>query len=1736
MKSPFTVHTVRFPRVVLLCTTLMFMLFGHPARGLERPWISDVFFYWYEWDPATERGNWINGVHNTPLQGYYDSRTFRDNYSSLKTAAEWGISHHFIDYWGHPWKDEKGRPREKIVFEAAEELREQGYDIWMGFYQDGDNFAMDAFSKNLSEHRDTEYWLRGFAPSPVWPRLNGRPVQLVYGRNGRPVPTQDNGAYRQWLRDRYKTLDALNREWGADYKSFDAVLLRYAARGPERADAVEFAFATWQREWAELDALVQQGFGFPGIKASFDVGYTPFRNFGYIGLTRTFCGPHSYGGIFGPPEDRDIERFIQVQVAKHYDSVFFDHFKNFYHDWDIRVPGFAYLPDPVNFDRFWTGALMRRSEALLHLSWNEWWEGSNLEPCREFGKQYCEKNLFYATLLKRCFPDIRSAWKRAPIAVLLNDYAFRCDAADPNDLYRVVTVLRRLNAAFDLFPDAQATPKALERFKVIIAPACGQGFGYNDRREKLLPMLLDWASKGGLLILSADAKSAEALGLRPSAPPPAAGPARPGPDLNVFVDVGTDGDERFLVSGCSGRENWGKLPAEAFGAGLEKTVRWVPGSGDTTRFRLPCSPGRDHVLRLGGSAIWGNRVTVTVNGRRVGQFRIMPGEHQYSISIPADAVGGQPVAELKLVFDALHVPGRKDPKRFGTESRICNLALEWVQFSTSNIPARTLEQQYRLPKAAVTFGDPLYGALNGRTAPVPYSAAPWVRGAGPGVRVLSKYTDGRPRTFLITQNRGRVLYVNGSFGDFAAAAETPETDVVASDLQLWDALLTNLGKTPPGRYASGNGVGGERLRTGTTDVLPVYNYRGDADPGPVSVRLSVPAGKWPLAEAAVLSRDGVQTRPERLSAIRRGGRWEATDTVRWCAVYAFVQAPAALDIPEMGAVPGEAATFPVIVRNLTDRPLSGTLQVTSVIPSVSGAAKAFRCPAGKGQEVRVDLPVRIADSADWGRKTVTIELGWGADQTARFFRPLTVLKLPELEFAPVLIGNSPALQVHCPENRWGVTAPARDFRIILDRASIAAPVSIAPGMTRTLGLMQWPTAPGTALGLKNRTVRLRYTVSNRQIWKELDLSWPTLPPKLAAPTPKAEPLLLWSTAATGLGPGVVKAPLPRGAGSWHITDDAGRPVPGQSDPQHRGILFAGVIPARSARLYWLVPGKAPETPPTDLTWRVEGKLGSGAGRVIVENSWYRIDLDEAAGGTVARLVSRRTGRNYARKHSFDFNFGRFTKPGHPRPKCSTTQLIDEKKTRLSDGPHPLRLPERGPLRIVVESQATLGAITCDTRYEFVAYQPMFRVIRRFRRSGGPAPEEVVVLDSDIEPNLLRKSYPGFAGIPAPAPKSHYGWRYSDWVPPEITLLPLRPGTDTEAITFSLVRSSGIDRVRQGFWPENRPAPGPRAAARIEYICRKADSAVLNVRVRLHAGWQLQGRRWLEAARSIRLNRINLPIEVRSASRAPADWWSTAWPRRQCLSVRKDQVPGGLVALRIGGRERPAAESVRLIEDRDGALLELPCGLTADGRAVVWRVPADGPWPRRYHVYWAPPDFSTVLPASDWPRTAVAAYPFDEDFTKSGGWRFSGVARQERAGRDHTPCLFFDTPKGGPRIAICDKVLPEVDAAYRVRFTAKAEGKAPVLSTNLYAGREFDGPQTHTPLKPDGAWHEVEIILPPARFPPEHVPRFRFWVMPGDFRVWLDRVRIERAAPRAAAPRPPMFDAPVESLNALESSN
>ncbi len=960
------------------------------AQSLDRPIVGAVFFYWYEWDESEEWGNWLGSVHNTPLFGYYDSRKVQDNFRSILLAADWGITYFFIDYWGHDWRGENNEPRETTVLKAVEKVRSLGYKVFVGYYQDGTNFAMRDFWRNISERRDTYRWLRDYARSPAWTWLFGKPFQMVYARNGMPELTVDHEGFQAWLKQRYGTIDKLNSEWGTQFRDFSEIRMNFNTVGFQRAMSIAYQYERWQRDWEKLEQLVRDELGLPGLKVSFDVGYAPFRNFGFERFARVFGGPHSYAGIFGQPHEQDAERFLQTAVAKKCGTVFFDHLKHRYADWNSRVPGVAYpselpvspVPCPV-YDRFWIGNLLRYADGVLHLSWNEWWEGSNLEPSFEGGKRFCEANLLYSTIWQLTYRDGGRGTRDGEIGLLVNDWIFEHGGGDASDLYNAVQGLRAVNAPFEVVLQSEATLETLKRFRVLVAPAGGVGFGFNGKGEKIEKVLKEWLQLGNrLLIVSQDGTRGTGQGTRKEKTIKNLShvPCPLSHSFNFFVDIGASDDEAILVQGFSGREDWGKLPEGAFGAGGKATVRWIPGAGNVTVMLLPTplaildtheprSPV-DLLLRWHGSAIWRNRIRIFVNDQFVGEVEVEPGWHLYETRIPAEVIGTAKVMEVRFEFNETHIPGDKEPQKFPGEQRVCNLALDWVQVCTPNVPVGEQKGIKWQPQEKAEFVKPLKGTfkapLRRRSTIVPEG------------KPLSLYDDGIVRDVLF-EIHSSLLFVNGIFTD---------------DPRWWATVLEQVVRVPCGkfvRFADGSlpdrpDLMSSVLSFGTTKFLLVENRTGQ----PQKLLLQVPSEpNLPASEIFVLSRDSTRFASCPMSRV------PFTDTVCSHAVYQVVFAPVKLMMPQWFAFPGQQTELPITIQNLTNKPITVTLKLDAVIASIKGEPVKVKLKPKEQKEV--GLPVEIKAFADWGVKTVFVEGTWDTGQgtheaknKAVWLRPLIV--------------------------------------------------------------------------------------------------------------------------------------------------------------------------------------------------------------------------------------------------------------------------------------------------------------------------------------------------------------------------------------------------------------------------------------------------------------------------------------------------------------------------------------------------------------------------------------------------------------------------------------------------------------------------------------------------------------------------------------------------------------------------
>jgi len=1524
------------------------------------PLVGAAYFYWYEWDThAGEWGNWINGIHNTPLYGYYDSRKLADNVRSQLLAADWGMTHLYMDYWGQGWRGESGEPREATVLKATERVHALGYRLFMGLYQDGENFAMREFWRNVSERRDTVHWMRQYARSPVWTWLGGKPFQLVYSRNGAPQLSIDHQGFQQWLRERYQTIERLNAEWGTQYRRFEDIRMDVNSTGFQRALSIEYQYEIWQHDWRRMEELIQQEFGLPGLSASFDVGYAPFMGFGFERFARVFGGAHSYAGIFGVPHEQDADRFLQAAVTRRCGGVFFDHLKHRYFDWGIRVPGTGYLPEPHHYDRFWVGNLMRFVDGVLHLSWNEWWEGSNLEPSFEGGKRFCETNLLYSTLWQLTCPRPQT---QAPVALLVNDWIFESGTGDPNDLYRAVQALRAIQVPFEVLLQSETDLQHLQNYRVLIAPSGGAGFGLNGKRERIAQVLKEWLQQGDrTLIVSASPEdwNGETMSATPSVQ--SGTPAR---RFNFLVDIGTPGDERVLQSGFSGREDWGRLPPGAYGAGTQATVRWTPGTGTITTFLLPALPNTDLLLRWHGSVMWQHQVRVIVNDERVGEVMLEPGWRVYEVRIPAAAIGASRVAEVQWKFSEAMIPREKEPQRFKDESRACNLALDWVQISTPDVPTGEKESVGWEPTdtARFTEGDTVFRApLQRRRSRLPRGKA------------LSLYSDGLPRDVLAEVGSSRLLAVNGIFTDdprwWAKALEEVAGVPCDKCLRLADGSLPD---TPDLMSAV--------LRAGTTRFLLLENRTWQ----PQTVRLHPPeVDGLPLAEVTTLTIDGRHFIPRQINSL------PFEDTVQYLSAYQLVYAPVQVNAPQWFAYPGSTVNLPVTVKNLTAAPVTVTLQIGAKIASVQGKPITLRLAPAENRQVQ--LPCEVKSFADWGMKTVYVQVSWhdrdGRVRTAYLLRPLVVGRNADVRLLNTSVSShAPAVVVtnapHTPHGdmRWWHPAQdvpgetARDVEVVFSGARIRVgelregarkevrlpiPFSAQPIARQTTVTLRWRDSAGfherallltvatvprllpsprqgqvsclliasadeargvplSALlpaGLRGRAWqvhlpdgtplpthiaggRLHFIVpprtqswridigspgdervlvrgmAQREAWRQGNtIRW--IPGegretvlRLPVPAGGTYRLLLhgqvlwqnraavfvdgskvdeiemrpgWQTLAVNLPPR--KSPSPQPAEVRLLFAQAHRPAEKGTGDDRRvcnlalewvalepveesGLLLLGVSPARGV-----------------LSPSIQVQTGSGVLRI--DNGVLELEWREDSGGTLTRLRSKRSGRDYAAQ-SGGAGMGTFGRSDPKRPAQDTAQFVIDDILWQRNGRANVRVVERNPVWVTVEVTAGGGnlPLRATQRYRVFAGLPLVEMSVQVHPLSAEA-EELVALEARFNARWWTKTFPNFVGtgdqpLELFGPKVHFGWRMGDWVPPVLTLF--HPSDLSESLSLLLIENDGCNRVRQGFWGEERGKPADtRRYATIELLAQPVLPVRLKLWLYLHEGYHVQSR-------------------------------------------------------------------------------------------------------------------------------------------------------------------------------------------------------------------------------------------------------------------------------------------------------
>jgi hypothetical protein len=584
-----------------------------------------------------------------------------------------------------------------------------------------------------------------------------------------------------------------------------------------------------------------------------------------------------------------------------------------------------------------------------------------------------------------------------------------------------------------------------------------------------------------------------------------------------------------------------------------------------------------------------------------------------------------------------------------------------------------------------------------------------------------------------------------------------------------------------------------------------------------------------------------------IEPLRNGTWFEWDDTLRHYAVYQLAYAPVRVETGPILASVGQTSQVSARVTNLTDRPVRASIAFRSVIPTLSG--EPVKVEIWPNLSTTVNLPLSVGSEADWGRKTAVIEVE-SEGQKAYLWRQVTLLRPPDLSLARrVTTAHTPVIELVNAPCPWGEAAPALEATVLIGDRRIDVG-QIPPG-GRLIRRLTTPlpfrpidpsVSPETAM-LQRQAVALECKDDRRTLRSGEEI-WLARPVATAKKVPNAiAAVSVFNHHDRQLDQSIVEVTLPKDLAShraYHLCDGSGATIPAESIAGGT-LLFPASAPAQDASSYVLCSGTTAGVS-TDLKAKDERTAN---GTVTVENSFYRVTLDGRAGGCVTELVSKRTGKDYGLQ-SFGVNYGRFSQYDPRRLPTNTVSYINEDKTSLAKRPCTWKRMDVGSVRVIVEIEVGDGNIVCCTTYEFRAHTPHFRIARRLTFVGKERPEEIVVVDARFRRHALAKSYPCFVGVPNDKTQPHFGWRYGNWVPEVLTLM--TPPTFDESLSILVRRKDGLDQVRQGFWPAERPKPGPCEQARIELVARHATFCNVELIVYVHREHQIAAARLSERLR------------------------------------------------------------------------------------------------------------------------------------------------------------------------------------------------------------------------------------------------------------------------------------------------
>lgn len=307
------------------------------------PNVTGKWIHWNHWIMNVETGEIIGrhdpnfivsgrrdiGAAHYPLLGPYDSSDERVILTHLKWAREVGIDGFIVSWWGIDSFSDKSLRKILDVADKSE------LNIKITIYYESVGLTKKPIDKVIE---DFEYIIKNYGSRPSFLKLEGKPVIFVYA-----VSVKEP----KFWRDVFSTLRR---------KGLKCIFI---------GDTFDENYAVY----------------FEGIHT-----YNP------LGVVRYF------ESLFRGSSYEDLSSSLAktlysraYSIAERYGLLLFATILPGYDDRTIRVPG-SYLDryDGYTYNLTWSAALKINPHGILICTWNEWHEGTEIEPSIEYRWRYLE--------------------------------------------------------------------------------------------------------------------------------------------------------------------------------------------------------------------------------------------------------------------------------------------------------------------------------------------------------------------------------------------------------------------------------------------------------------------------------------------------------------------------------------------------------------------------------------------------------------------------------------------------------------------------------------------------------------------------------------------------------------------------------------------------------------------------------------------------------------------------------------------------------------------------------------------------------------------------------------------------------------------------------------------------------------------------------------------------------------------------------------------------------------------------------------------------------------------------------------------------------------------------------------------------------------------------------------------------------------------------------------------------